>query len=167
MSISKLLWHAEKNWQTFFSKNYLVIWKSKLKSAENFKSKSTQNPEQHRIISESSFLASSVMLTPMIWSSCLSRQRTPLLLKQAEGGSSITYGSSSRNETLTNLFSGMPSGGLRAFPGQTISLMSIFPMDTKVIISKSSYLLRTTKWPKVFHLITAAEAKMQERNMAH
>ena len=122
----------------FSTKSGNKMGMSKLKSTENFKSKSTQNPEQHRIISESSFLASSVMLTPMIWSSCLSRQRTPLLLKQAEGGSSITYGSSSRNETLTNRFSGMPSGGLRAFPGQTISLMSIFPMDTKVIISKNS-----------------------------
>merc|ERR1719464_907719 len=63
----------------------LVIWKSKLRSEANLSKRSTQNPEQHRRIFESSFLASWVIFTPMIWSSCLSWHSTPLLLEQADG----------------------------------------------------------------------------------
>ena len=59
--------------------SYLVIWKSKLRSEANLSRRSTQNPEQHRRIFESSFLASWVIFTPMIWSSCLSWHRTPFV----------------------------------------------------------------------------------------
>ena len=58
---------------------YLVIWKSKLRSEANLSKRSTQNPEQHRRIFESSFLASWVIFTPMIWSSCLSWHSTPFV----------------------------------------------------------------------------------------
>ena len=58
---------------------YLVIWKSKLRSEANLSKRSTQNPEQHRRIFESSFLASWVIFTPMIWSSCLSWHNTPFV----------------------------------------------------------------------------------------
>ena len=59
--------------------SYLVIWKSKLRSEANLSRRSTQNPEQHRRIFESSFLASWVIFTPMIWSSCLSWHSTPFV----------------------------------------------------------------------------------------
>ena len=58
---------------------YLVIWKSKLRSEANLSKRSTQNPEQHRRIFESSFLASWVIFTPMIWSSCLNWHSTPFV----------------------------------------------------------------------------------------